>query len=155
MRHAPSHCCCFENCLGSGEIKSVLYISDSNLVPHPLHRASRVLLSQAGETRPPPPPAHPQGWRTEAMPKDEGSRAHQRRHKHRGGDKFSLADSLKARLPKLGRRGLEVLRGFVKGKGDKLPFTFFEEAFPAAAQNIVLEEVSTCLAKKPCGQPCF
>ena len=69
------------------------------------------------------------------------SEAHKRRHKHRGGKKFTLSGELKARLLKLDRAGLEVLRNFNNGKDKSLPFKFFEEAFPITCQDIVLKEV--------------
>ena len=69
------------------------------------------------------------------------SEAHKRRHKHRGGKKFTLSGELKARLPKLDKAGLEVLRDFGNGKDKSLPFKFFEETFPVTCQDIVLKEV--------------
>ena len=69
------------------------------------------------------------------------SEAHKRRHKHRGGKKFTLSGELKARLPKLDKAGLEVLRDFGNGKDKSLPFKFFEATFPVTCQDIVLKEV--------------
>ncbi|CAB1112373.1 unnamed protein product [Ectocarpus sp. CCAP 1310/34] len=71
---------------------------------------------------------------------DESSEPYTRRNKHPGGDKFSLSDDLKASLPKVDKAGLSALRSFVNGKGQALPFTFFEKTFPKEAQDIVLNE---------------
>ncbi|CAB1114436.1 unnamed protein product [Ectocarpus sp. CCAP 1310/34] len=65
-----------------------------------------------------------------------------RMHKHTGGDKFQLAPSLIARLPKLNRTDLNVLRNFIDGKDKSLPFKFFEEAFPPACQDIILTKTN-------------
>lgn len=75
------------------------------------------------------------------MPDDEQSDEFKRRNKHPGGDTFSLAPGLRGRLPQLDRAGLAVARDFVLGKTTSLPFTFFSEAFPRPAQDIILEEV--------------
>lgn len=75
------------------------------------------------------------------LPDDEQSDEFKRRNKHTGGDSFSLAAGLRARLPQLNRAGLAVARDFVLGKTPSLPFTFFEEAFPKPAQDIILDEV--------------
>lgn len=98
-------------------------------------------LSQAGEPPPPPIPDDPKGWVFEGLPRDESSDPYKRRHRHPGGDKFSLSDQLKARLPKVDKQGLAVLRSFVNGKGGGLPFMFFEKTFPTEAQDVVLREV--------------
>lgn len=102
-----------------------------------------LLLYQAGEEPTPPEraPADPKGWKLGGLPVDPESEAYIRRHKHPGGGKFSLSSSLKARLPKFDRAGLDVVRDFVSGKDKSLPFKFFEEAFPKECQDIILNEV--------------
>lgn len=75
------------------------------------------------------------------LPRDESSEPYTRRNKHPGGDTFSLSDDLKGSLPKVDKAGLSALRSFVNGKGQALPFTFFEKTFPKEAQDIVLNEV--------------
>ncbi|CAB1117574.1 unnamed protein product [Ectocarpus sp. CCAP 1310/34] len=75
------------------------------------------------------------------LPRDESSEPNTRRNKHPGGDKFSLSDDLKASLPKVDKAVLSALRSFVNGKGQALPFTFFEKTFPKEAQDIVLKEM--------------
>ena len=69
------------------------------------------------------------------------SKACKRRHKHRGGKHFTLSGELKARLLKLDKAVLEVLREFGNGKEKSLPFKFSKEAFPITCQDIVLKEV--------------
>lgn len=107
-------------------------------------------LSQPGQAPAPPTLPVPEdelGWVLEGLPLDVESEAYKRRHKHRGGKKFTLSGELKARLPKLDKAGLEVLRYFIDGKDKSLPFKFFEEAFPTTCQDIVLKEVRILVFK--------
>lgn len=98
-------------------------------------------MLQAGQPASPAEPDDPKGWKLGGLPDDPTSDEFKRRNKHPGGDKFSLAPSLLAYLPKLNLAGLSVARDFIKGKTTSLTNTFFQKAFPEEAQDIILEGV--------------
>ncbi|CAB1112026.1 unnamed protein product [Ectocarpus sp. CCAP 1310/34] len=103
-------------------------------LPQPVKQQQQQLQQQ----QPASPDASPAN--SAGLPRDESSEPYTRRNKHPGRDKFSLSDDLKASLPKVDKAGLSALRSFVNGKGQALPFTFFEKTFPKEAQDIVLKE---------------
>lgn len=113
--------------------------------PPPLLRCALPFMSQAGQPPVPPVPPVPvddKGWVLGGLEKDVDSDVYKRRHKHKGGDKFSLSAGLTGRLPAADRGGLDVVGNFINGKDNSFPFMFFNETFPEACQKIVLDEVS-------------
>ena len=79
-------------------------------------------------------------WVSEGIPRDEDSDLHKKRNPA-GHDHFSLSSSAKGVFPKLDRRGLAYLRNVVDSNDNSFTFMFWEQCFPKACEDIILEEV--------------
>lgn len=79
-------------------------------------------------------------WVGEGLPRDEDSDLHKKRNPA-GHDHFSLSSSAKRVFPKLDRPGLEYLRNVVNSNDNSFTFMFWEQCFPKACEDIILEEV--------------
>ena len=56
------------------------------------------------------------GWKSEGLKENDSKDAYERRNKHKGGDRFGLAEETKRVLPGLDRAGLDVLRSACEGQ---------------------------------------
>lgn len=81
------------------------------------------------------------GWKSEGLNKDDNKEAYDRRNKHKGGERFGLAEETKRVLPGLDRAGLNVLRNAVKGKSCAFPAMFFDRCFPKDVVDFLAEKV--------------
>ena len=81
------------------------------------------------------------GWTSAGLPRDQNKEASDRRTKHQGGERFSLAETKKV-LPGLDRAGLDVLRNAVNGKSCAFPARFFDLCFPEEIVDFLAEKVT-------------
>lgn len=84
------------------------------------------------------------GWQSEGLDEDENEEAYDRRNKHKGGERFGLAEETKRVLPGLDRAGLDVLRNAVKGKSCAFPAMFFDLCFPVEVVDFLAAKVRAC-----------
>ena len=80
-------------------------------------------------------------WTSAGLPRDQNKEASDRRTKHQGGERFSLAETKKV-LPGLDRAGLDVLRNAVNGKSCASPARFFDLCFPEEVVDFLAEKVT-------------
>ena len=80
-------------------------------------------------------------WTSAGLPRDQNKEASDRRTKHQGGERFSLAETKKV-LPGLDRAGLDVLRNAVNGKSCAFPARFFDLCFPEEVVDFLAEKVT-------------
>ena len=81
-------------------------------------------------------------WTSAGLPRDQNKEASDRRTKHQGGERFSLAEETKKVLPGLDRAGLDVLRNAVNGKSCAFPARFFDLCFPEEIVDFLAEKVT-------------
>ena len=85
------------------------------------------------------------GWKSEGLKENDSKDAYERRNKHKGGDRFGLAEETKRVLPGLDRAGLDVLRNAVKGKSCAFPAMFFDLCFPQKVVDFLAQKVRAYL----------
>ena len=90
------------------------------------------------------------GWTSAGLPRDQNKEASDRRTKHQGGERFSLAEETKKVLPGLDRAGLDVLRNAVNGKSCAFPARFFDLCFPENVVDFLAEKVTVLRSLRIC-----